>query len=136
MQALPSSGRSLTLSPLIMFDVGAGVFVRLCVFMPACAGAVPPRSAVASSTRRRASESPHRGEACCRLFCAGVNVVAGTQGVRALPSVGRFLTQFRRHACLTSAAASASACVCVHACVRGRSYATVGGGWHNTAKGK
>jgi hypothetical protein len=78
---------------------------------------------------------PHPDEACCRLFCGGVNVVAGTQGVRALPSVGRSLTQCRHHACLTSVGASASAYV--RACVRGRgrSYTTVAGGQSNVASG-
>ncbi len=60
-RAPPSVGRSLTLSPPNVFDVGAGACVCLCACMPACACAVPPRSAVANPTSRAASECPHRG---------------------------------------------------------------------------
>jgi hypothetical protein len=35
-----------------------------------------------------------------------------------------------------AAPASASVGVCVHACMRGRSYATVGGGAYNMAKAR
>ena len=115
-----------------MFDGGAGVCVFLCACMPPCAGAVTPRSAVADRTRRAASESPHRGEACWLFFCAGVNVVVGIEGLREPPSLGQSLSvattralRRRRHLPVD-----------VHASVRGRSYAAVGGGYGNTASHK
>ena len=86
-----------------------------------------PRSAVAHPTRRRESEFPCRGEACCRLFCGRVNAVACTEGVCALPSVGRSLTARHRHACLMSAPASASACV--RACLPARAQCRHGRWW-------
>ena len=90
-RALPSVARSLTLSPPYVFDNGAGVCVCLCAFTPACAGAVTPRSPVATKTRRREGESPILAKRVDVLCCAGVNAVACIQGVRALPSVGRVL---------------------------------------------
>ena len=78
-------------------------------------------------------------------FCyGGVNAVAGTQGVRALSSVGpsrhacvtyvralasvgRSLTQCRRNACLTSPVASAY--VCVRACLPARAQLYRGRWW-------
>ncbi len=126
-RALPLVGRSLALSPPSVLDNGAGVCVCLCACLPACAGAVTPRSAVAGTTLRATRESPILAKRVDVLFCAGVNVVARTQSVRALPSVGRFLTQCRCHACLTSAPASASACV--RACLRARAQLRDGRRW-------
>ena len=65
------------------------------------------------------------------LFCAGVNVVALTEGVRALPSVGRSLTQSPPR--VFDVGVGVCACLCVHACVRGRSWSTIGGGQSNIA---
>ncbi len=67
------------------------------------------------------------------LFCAGVNVVEGAEDVRAPPSGDSSLT-------LSMLQDGASVCVslyaCVRSCVRGRSYATVGGGSSNIASGR
>ena len=63
---------SVTMLPPRMFDGGTGVCVCLCACMSACAGTVTPRSAVAHTTRRAASEfpppspAPHRREECRR----------------------------------------------------------------------
>ena len=91
-RALPSLARSPTLSLPRVFDSGAGVCVCLCAFMPACAGAVAPRSAVATPTPRREGESPILATRVDVLCCAAVNVVARTESTRALPSVARSLT--------------------------------------------
>jgi hypothetical protein len=68
-RALPLVGQSLTLSPPCACGGGAGVCVCLCACTPACTGAVPPQSAVATPTRRRQSESPSpsrpSGLTCC-----------------------------------------------------------------------
>ena len=61
----------------VVFDV---VGVCLCVYTPAYAGAVPPRSAVAMATPRAARESPHHGEACWLLLCGPFKVVVGDEG--------------------------------------------------------
>ena len=74
-----------------VFDVDAGLCVCLCACMPACTGEVTPRSVVASPTRQASCEShPHRGAACCRIFFfTGAKIVACTESVCALPSVGQ-----------------------------------------------
>ena len=84
-----------------------------CVCLAVCACAVPPRSAVATRTPQATRESPHGGEACLRLFCAGANVVACTEGVRAPPSVGRSLTLSPPR----MFDGGADVCVCLCACM-------------------
>ncbi len=64
-----------------------------------------------------------------------MNVVVLTEGVRAPPSVGRFLTQSPPRVYDVGAGVCVCLCACVRACVRGRSSATVGGGRYNVAKG-
>ena len=63
-----------------------------------------------------------------------MNVVERTEGVRAPPSVGRSLKLSPKR--VFDVSAGVCVCLCVHACVRGRSYATVGGGWNNMASGR
>ena len=62
-----------------------------------------------------------------------MNAVVRTEGVRALPSVGRFLTRSPPRVFDVGVCLRLHVCVRVHACVRGRSYATVSGGQSNTA---
>ena len=50
------------------------------------------------------------------LFCAGVNVVARTEGVRSLPSVGRSLTQSPPRMFDVGAGVCVCLCACVPAC--------------------
>ena len=107
-------------SPPHVFDVGAGVCVCLCACMP-------------TSQAKRESPIAAKIKTCCRFICIGVSVVARTE--RVCLHSRRFVgpSRSRRHACLPWAPASASTFVCAHACVRGRSYATVGGGGYNIA---
>ncbi len=69
------------------------------------------------------------------LFCAGLNAVVHTEGVRALPSVGRSLMRSPQRVFDVGAGVCVCipACVCVRACARGRRSATVGGGSYNIA---
>ena len=107
---------SLTLSPPRVFDNGAGVCVCLSACMRACAGAVGPRSAVATKTRRRERESPPSAKRVDVSFCAGVNVVARTEDVHALPSVGRSLTQSPPRVFDVGAGVCVCLCACMRAC--------------------
>ena len=109
--APPSVGWSLALPPSCVFDVGAGACVYVCACIPACGGAVTPRLVVAKETRRRECEFPHCREACQLVLRVRVKLVART-GERACAAVAGSV----RHAVattrvLTSAPASASACV-------------------------
>ena len=116
------------MSLLRVFDVGVGVCVCLCVCMPACAGAVTPRSAVATTTRRVACESPPiAAKRVAALFCAWVNVVVRTEGVRALPSMGRSLTQSPPR--VFDVGAGVCGCLCVRACLRVRAQSRHGRRW-------
>ena len=58
------------------------------------------------------------------LFCAGVNAVARTEGVRALPSVGQSLTQSPSR--VFDVGAGVWVCLCVRACLRVRAKPSVG----------
>ncbi len=60
-----------------------------------------------------------------------MNVVASTKGALASPSVGQFITLLPLR--MLTSAPRLRLPVCVRACVRGRSAATVGGGWNNVA---
>ncbi len=132
-RALPSVGLSLPQSPPRMFGVGTGVCV--CVRVRACLrarGAVTPRSAVATQTRRATCESPPiMSKRVDEMFRAGMNAVARTEGMRALPSVGRFLTHTPPR--VFDVGAGVCVCLCLRACLRGRSWSTVSGGYVNTA---
>jgi hypothetical protein len=91
---------------------------------------------VADTTSRAASESPSIAAKCVDvLFYAGVSAVARTEGMCALPSVGRSLMQSLPRV-FDVGAGVCVCCVCVRACVRGRSSATVAGGASNTASGR
>ena len=61
------------------------------------------------------------------LFCAGVNVVVRTEGVRALPSVGRPLTQSPPRVC--DVGAGVCVCLCVPACLGARAQLRHGRRW-------
>ena len=139
--ALPPS--PLTLSPPLVFDVGAGVCDCLCARMPARAGAVTPRSAVAPKTRRAASGSHHRGKAGSIFFCVAVKVIVGSEGC--IANGGGSAPHTVATTCFTSPPLVFDVCagvcdclcarmpVCARACVRGSSSAAVGGGYGNTA---
>jgi hypothetical protein len=117
MRALPSVGWSLTQSPPRVFDVRAGVCVCLCACVPACAGAVPPRSAVATTTSRAAGESfPIAAKRFDVQFCAGINVIARSEGMSALPSVCRSLTQSPPRVFDVGPGVCVCLCACVLAC--------------------
>ena len=67
--------------------------------------------------RRECQSSPPSRRSGYLVFWCGVNVVAGTQGVRALPSVGPALPRCRRHACLTlNLGVCVFLCLCMPAC--------------------
>ncbi len=135
-RALPSVGRSLTQSPPRVFDVRAGVCVCLCACVPACAGAVTPRSAVAGSTSRAARKSPSPSRRRRSTYCRRGYRLA--HSLRACVRCRRWVvpSRSRRHASLTSAPMSASACVCVRACVRGRRYCFVPGECRRAYRGR
>ena len=89
-RALPSVGRSLTQSPPRVFDVVADVCVCLCV--RAClrvrAQLRHGRRWLLQLVEQHVSPPSIVAKRVDVLFCAGVNAVARTEGVRACAAVG------------------------------------------------
>jgi hypothetical protein len=86
------------------------------------------QSAVAPPTRRTTGASPSiAAKRVDELFCAGANVVARTEVVRVLPSVGRSLAQSPPR--VFDCSAGVYVCLCVRACLRARAQLRHGWRW-------
>ncbi len=80
----------LRCTPPRVCDGGAGACVIcLCVCIPACAGAVPPPWAAATTTQRAACESPASRANALTCSFAWAHVDLGTEVECALPSTGQ-----------------------------------------------
>ncbi len=129
-RATLSAGWSVMMSPPRVFHVC--VCVCLCACMPACAGAVTPRSAVAPETRPAAGEFPLSRQSDLTFVLRWVNVVADADVIRS-PGVPSGVGRPQTLSPPLVFDVVAGACICVYTPAYSYSYATVSGGYANTA---